>query len=293
MSYRSIKRVLGETSLERKCRFLFGACLLLLITGSFWWYGDQTEEIVNEQYQNTGHLLVDQDMQVRHCNVVGTKREVRRTDGTILGRRSASQSCKVQLHPSESARGQGRRARRIQPRETISNCRPSRRFPNDGPGKAKAARRRRVRRADIGGWERVLLLPTDPRHRSQMFRGLPSAVGQRHRRRLHRGAGAGQFGGRSRGRPDGRRQVDVLHQGHASQHHQEPRHPHRHGHHHRVPGDGGLVCHRPLRDRQAAAAPARRERRRSAAATPRCGPTSTPATSSRSWPWPSTACCGT
>ncbi len=37
MSYRSLKRVLGETSLERKCRFLFGACLLMLITGSFWW----------------------------------------------------------------------------------------------------------------------------------------------------------------------------------------------------------------------------------------------------------------
>ena len=32
------------------------------------------------------------------------------------------------------------------------------------------------------------------------------------------------------------------------------------------------------------AAPPRRERRRSAAATPRCGPRSTPATSSRSWP---------
>ena len=36
MSYRSIKRVLGETSLERKCRLLFGACLLLLIGGAFW-----------------------------------------------------------------------------------------------------------------------------------------------------------------------------------------------------------------------------------------------------------------
>ncbi len=57
MSYRSIKRVLGETSLERKCRLLFGACLLLLITGSFWFYGDQTEEIVNEQNRSTGLLL--------------------------------------------------------------------------------------------------------------------------------------------------------------------------------------------------------------------------------------------
>jgi signal transduction histidine kinase len=66
MSYRSIKRVLGETSLERKCRFLFGACLLLLITASFWWYGSQTEELVYQQNRNTGRLLVDQVMLNEH-----------------------------------------------------------------------------------------------------------------------------------------------------------------------------------------------------------------------------------
>ncbi len=66
MSYRSIKRVLGETSLERKCRLLFGACLFLLITASFWLYSFQTEWIVNDQNRNTGRLLVDQEMAVRH-----------------------------------------------------------------------------------------------------------------------------------------------------------------------------------------------------------------------------------
>jgi hypothetical protein len=35
MSYRTFKRLLGETSLERKCRFLFGGGLLLLVSGSF------------------------------------------------------------------------------------------------------------------------------------------------------------------------------------------------------------------------------------------------------------------
>jgi two-component system, NarL family, sensor histidine kinase BarA len=59
MSYRSIKRVLGESSLERKCRFLFGICLLLLITGSFWWYGNQTEQVVYQQNPARGRLLVD------------------------------------------------------------------------------------------------------------------------------------------------------------------------------------------------------------------------------------------
>ena len=58
MSYRSFKRVLGETSLERKCRFLFGACLLSLITGSFWWYSKQTDDLVLESSQRTGRGLV-------------------------------------------------------------------------------------------------------------------------------------------------------------------------------------------------------------------------------------------
>ncbi|MFZ1933292.1 MAG: ATP-binding protein [Thermoguttaceae bacterium] len=75
MSYRSIKRVLGETSLERKCRFLFGACLLLLITGSFWLYGKQTEEMVYERNRDTGKLLVDQVMYLRHWEKWGEDQE--------------------------------------------------------------------------------------------------------------------------------------------------------------------------------------------------------------------------
>ena len=45
MSYRAFKRLLGETSLERKCRFLFGTATLLLITASFYWYARQTEDL--------------------------------------------------------------------------------------------------------------------------------------------------------------------------------------------------------------------------------------------------------
>ena len=59
MAYRSFKRVLSETSLERKCRFLFGACLLLLITGSFWFYGQRTEGLVKKQNEITGRVLVE------------------------------------------------------------------------------------------------------------------------------------------------------------------------------------------------------------------------------------------
>ncbi len=58
MSYRTIKRLLGETSLERKCRFLFGSGLLLLITGSFYFYYTQTQKLVFQQNKTAARLLV-------------------------------------------------------------------------------------------------------------------------------------------------------------------------------------------------------------------------------------------
>jgi signal transduction histidine kinase len=58
MSYRAFKRLLGETSLERKCRFLFGAGILLLISGSFLLYAWKTEDLANDQTIATCRLLV-------------------------------------------------------------------------------------------------------------------------------------------------------------------------------------------------------------------------------------------
>lgn len=75
MSYRSFKRVLGENSIERKCRLLFGSCLLLLITGSFWWYGKRTENLVHEKNESTGRQLVDAFMLKYHFRKWGTKGE--------------------------------------------------------------------------------------------------------------------------------------------------------------------------------------------------------------------------
>ena len=56
MSYRTFKRTLGETNLERKCRWLFGSCLLVLISTSFWVYSTQSDKIV---YQRFGEELVN------------------------------------------------------------------------------------------------------------------------------------------------------------------------------------------------------------------------------------------
>jgi two-component system sensor histidine kinase BarA len=60
MSYRAFKRLLGETSLERKCRFLFGGFIVLLISGSFWLYAQQTEHLAFEQIVSTCRVVAFQ-----------------------------------------------------------------------------------------------------------------------------------------------------------------------------------------------------------------------------------------
>jgi hypothetical protein len=49
VSYRTFKHLLGETSLERKCRFIFGGGLFVLVSISFSWYGHKTEALVAGQ----------------------------------------------------------------------------------------------------------------------------------------------------------------------------------------------------------------------------------------------------
>ncbi len=68
MSYRSIKRVLGETHLELKCLLLFGFSLLVLVAGSFLLYSMLTEKLVYKENRNTGRLLVDRMLFIEHWN---------------------------------------------------------------------------------------------------------------------------------------------------------------------------------------------------------------------------------
>jgi signal transduction histidine kinase len=60
MSYKGFKRLLGESSLERKSRFLLGAVTLLLISGSFWLYARMTASLAYDATQNAGRLLTAQ-----------------------------------------------------------------------------------------------------------------------------------------------------------------------------------------------------------------------------------------
>src|SRR4051812_10524606 len=80
MSYRTVKRALGETNLERKCLLLFGTCLLVLISGSFWWYGTATDRIVYDYLNRfVGKALVNSAMLDSHKGLLATSLEGQKT----------------------------------------------------------------------------------------------------------------------------------------------------------------------------------------------------------------------
>ena len=67
-TYRSFKKLLGETSLERKCRYLFGAALLGLITGSFWLHAARTRQLVRNQQVIGAQTLLSSLFTRRHLS---------------------------------------------------------------------------------------------------------------------------------------------------------------------------------------------------------------------------------
>jgi two-component system, NarL family, sensor histidine kinase BarA len=71
VSYRSFKHLLGETSLERKCRFIFGLGILVLVAGSFFIYGQKTEGIVLLQTTQTARMLVNPTLKDLHFRALG------------------------------------------------------------------------------------------------------------------------------------------------------------------------------------------------------------------------------
>ena len=57
MSYRGIKRILGESSLERKTQILFAVCLLVLITVAFLWVSRITEQLIDDNTRDQANSL--------------------------------------------------------------------------------------------------------------------------------------------------------------------------------------------------------------------------------------------
>jgi two-component system sensor histidine kinase BarA len=73
MSYRNVRKVLGETNLERKCRFLFGIALVTLIFGTFYWIWQTTTQLIYEHDQLSGRNAVDSAMLIHHWAEWDTK----------------------------------------------------------------------------------------------------------------------------------------------------------------------------------------------------------------------------
>ena len=58
MSYRSFKKLLGESHLERKSRYLLGGLVLILVGASFGIYSNRTEDLAYDQLAQSGRTLV-------------------------------------------------------------------------------------------------------------------------------------------------------------------------------------------------------------------------------------------
>jgi signal transduction histidine kinase len=88
MSYRTIKRVLGETNLERKCRWWFGTSLFILLSLSFFWYGRRTDTIVRDLNPKfIGPELVRAgwlEVHLAHLADISRIQRGRRPDGTSV-----------------------------------------------------------------------------------------------------------------------------------------------------------------------------------------------------------------
>jgi signal transduction histidine kinase len=82
MSYRTFKRVLGETNLERKCRWWFGISLFILLTLSFTWYSQRTDELVGERIHTLSRELVRAGWQKVHIEkLAGIEGESKKAKG--------------------------------------------------------------------------------------------------------------------------------------------------------------------------------------------------------------------
>ena len=272
MSYRTFKHLLGETSLERKCRFIFGGGILVLVTISFSWYGQKTEAWSSARpikQARSGPRRRSRTSTSRTCSATASSPPRRRA-----GRRAAAPEPTSPLLVAHHRPAIPRTRR--QP-ATTSSARPSSCSSRSPPG----------RRPSDPGVDRPILFQarTVPgRMQYQYVQAVflkPNCLVGCHRTREDR---ARQDRLRQARRPRRRRG-----------HHAAPRPDNRDIYRNRailiaaamVTAFLAMIASyvdRALRDRQAAQAPARRQRRDQPRQPRRSAPRSTRATSSRSWP---------
>jgi signal transduction histidine kinase len=78
MGYRSLKKILGEKNLERKCFVLFGIALVVLIGGGFYYVDRIAEDLVMETTNNKGRDRVDAYLYDIHWEVWSKHEELDR-----------------------------------------------------------------------------------------------------------------------------------------------------------------------------------------------------------------------
>ncbi|MCA9211909.1 MAG: HAMP domain-containing histidine kinase [Planctomycetales bacterium] len=76
MAYRSFKRVLVETSLERRCLAWFGIALTIIIAGSFWAAERIAERLVTERTQQAGEDYVGLKLYSYHYAALSTSQAI-------------------------------------------------------------------------------------------------------------------------------------------------------------------------------------------------------------------------
>jgi hypothetical protein len=73
MAYTTLKRIFGETRLELKLLFLFGAGLLVIIGTAFWWYGREMTTLVAEQNRDSAQLVLQEHVLTTHLGAYKIK----------------------------------------------------------------------------------------------------------------------------------------------------------------------------------------------------------------------------
>lgn len=112
MSYRALKRWIGETNFELKCLLLFGTGLTLLAVGTFFLYRWQTSNLLDRQTRTTARSLVSPLVLTTHWKWDATNPEFERIIEAMIKELSVEvqpeglQEYQTELiHPDPSAPG--------------------------------------------------------------------------------------------------------------------------------------------------------------------------------------------
>jgi len=80
MSYKFLKRILGEASLEQKLRVIFGICLLVLIVIPFYWVSQVSEDLIHSNMRVKASQLINLKLLQLHYSINADKKNELHTE---------------------------------------------------------------------------------------------------------------------------------------------------------------------------------------------------------------------